>query len=123
MSHFPNNPFNGYSNNLDHSHEAAPAYSCQPGSGEALITSAQTVIRHDMPSHYEYNSKRLTLNLGPRGSGGTQTPSYGAGGVIEGFVIIHSLSHAEKVELTVSKYLLLFKATWDQCILSCLIIS
>jgi hypothetical protein len=82
---------------------SSPVYSNLPAADEIRLSSSPLENRR-MPTSYTYTTKRLTLDLGPRLPGGTQAPSYGLGGVIEGFAILHTLSHVEKVELTVSKF-------------------
>ncbi|KAG8928840.1 hypothetical protein FRC02_006415 [Tulasnella sp. 418] len=84
-----------------------PLYSNCPASDEVVLDAVlrsqrSTQSEQDGSSlRYKYKSSRMKLDLGPRGKGAAYThcPSYGSGGVVEGFVDIKSLSHVEKVEL------------------------
>ncbi|KAG8957525.1 hypothetical protein FRC03_010056 [Tulasnella sp. 419] len=86
-----------------------PLYSNCPASDEVVLDAVlrsqrSTQSEQDGSSlRYKYKSSRMKLDLGPRGKGAAYThcPSYGSGGVVEGFVDIKSLSHVEKVELKI----------------------
>lgn len=83
---------------------SVPEYSRSASPNERVL--AGTVMRtfsalstQDLPSHFEYSTSHVTLNLGER-NWHCPLPCYGYAGTIEGTVRVHQIETVSKVEIS-----------------------
>lgn len=84
---------------------SVPEYSRSASPNERVLAgnimrTFSALSTQDLPSHFEYSTSHITLNLGER-SWYCPLPCYGYAGTIEGTVRVHQIETVSKVEISV----------------------